>query len=71
MTPEEMRVKLLTPPSPEDVERRRKAFAQMKKLRDQSQPLGMSTATLVRAARRINEVAYGEKTWEELVAEES
>jgi excisionase family DNA binding protein len=71
MSPEELRAWILRERTPEELERMRKAFDTMKELRVKSKPLGMNTATLVRVSRRINEVAYGEKTWEELVAEES
>ena len=57
--------------TPEELERRREATARMRRLRD-SQPVSdISSATLVRVARRGDEVSYGEKTWEELIAEES
>ncbi len=71
MTPAELRAWILRERTPEELKRTREIFAAMKARRDKSKPLGMSTATLVRASRRMNEVAYGEKTWEELVAEES
>jgi excisionase family DNA binding protein len=71
MTPEELRAWVTRKRTPEELRRMQKAFAEMKRIRDMSKPLGMSTATLVRVSRRMNEVAYGEKTWEELIAEES
>jgi len=71
MTPDELRRWIFRPLSQEEQDRRRKVFDEMPALRERSKPLGMSTATLVRAARRASEVAYGEKTWEELIAEES
>lgn len=71
MTPEQLRAWILRERTPEELARIRAAFDEMKDLRAQSKPLGMSTATLVRASRRMNEVAYGDKTWEQLVAEES
>lgn len=71
MSREELRAWILRERTPEELNRMREAFDEMKRLRAKSKPLGMNTATLVRASRRMNEVAYGEKTWEELVAEES
>lgn len=71
MSPEELKAWLVRERTPEEMRRIRAAFEEMPKLRGMSKPLGMSTATLVRVSRRMNEVGYGEKTWEELVAEES
>lgn len=71
MSPAELREWIFRTPTPEELARRRRAGEEMRKLREQSKPLGMSTAALVRVSRRANEVAYGEKTWEELIAEES
>lgn len=71
ITPEELRTRIMIPPSLEEIERRRKIGDAMKRLRNSSKPLGISTATLIRIARRSDELAYGEKTWDELVAEES
>jgi excisionase family DNA binding protein len=71
MSPEELKAWLVRERTPEEMRRIRAAFEEMPKLRAMSKPLGMSTATLVRVSRRMNEVGYGEKTWEELVAEES
>jgi hypothetical protein len=34
-------------------------------------PIDVDTATLLRVSRREDEVLYGDKTWEELIAEES
>ncbi len=70
-TPEQLRARILAPLSEEELDRRRKVFDNMKRLRERSLPLGFSTATLVRVARRADEVLYGDKTWEELIAEES
>jgi excisionase family DNA binding protein len=71
MSPDELKAWIMRERKPEELARIRAAFDQMRKLRAESNPLGMSTATLVRVSRRMNEVAYGEKTFEELVAEES
>ena len=70
-TPEQLRARLLAPLSEEEAARRRKVGEEMRRLRAASKPLGFSTATLVRVARRADEVLYGDKTWEELIAEES
>jgi excisionase family DNA binding protein len=40
------------PPTPEDMERRRKIAEEMRALRDSMPPLGISTAELVRESRR-------------------
>ncbi len=71
ITPDELRAKIFAPPTPEELERRRNALAEATRLRAKSKPLGFTTATLVRAARRETEVLYGGKTWEDLIAEES
>ena len=68
LTPEQMREKLLTPPSPEELERRRRWAAELPALQ---QPIDINTATLVRVGRRMNEVLFGEKTLEQLIDEES
>jgi len=70
-TPEQLRARILAPLSNDELDRRRKVFDDMRRLREKSLPLGFSTATLVRVARRAAEVLYGDKTWEELIAEES
>lgn len=71
ITPEELRTRLLTPPTPEEIERRRTVFAEMQRLRDKVGPAGIDTAALVRVARRQEEVIYGDKTWQGLIDEES
>src|SRR3990172_6310905 len=71
MSPEELKAWRARELTPEELRRRWEALAEMEKLRGKSKPLGMSTATLVRVARRENEVLYCQKTWEELIAEES
>lgn len=71
MTPEEVRAWVWRQRTPEELRKLREGFEEMRRIRDQSRPLGMSTATLVRVSRRMSEVAYGEKTLEELIAEES
>ena len=71
MTPEQLRDKILAPPSPEELARRRDVLAEMDRLREEIGPIGISTATLVRVARRQDEVVYGGKTWQELIDEES
>ena len=68
LTPEQMRAKLLAPPSPEEIERRRRWMAEIPALQ---RPIDINTATLVRVGRRMNEVLYGEKTLEQLIDEES
>ena len=71
MTPEQLRDKIFAPPSPEELARRRDVLAEMDRLREKIGPIGISTATLVRVARRQDEVVYGGKTWQELIDEES
>jgi excisionase family DNA binding protein len=68
MTPEELRAHIERPLTPEELERRRRAFDRMKELQV---PIDISTATLKRVARRAEEVLYGDKTWEQLIDEES
>ena len=68
---EELIARITRPLTSEEIARRREAGDRMRKLRD-SQPVSdISSAVLVRVARRGDEVSYGEKTWEELIAEES
>ena len=71
MSVDELRMWAYRMPTPAELAERRKLGKEMKRLRARSAPLGMSTATLVRVARRSHEVLYGEKTWEELIGEES
>ena len=71
MTPEQLRDKIFAPPSSEELARRRDVLAEMDRLREEIGPIGISTATLVRVARRQDEVVYGGKTWQELIDEES
>jgi len=68
MTPEELRTHIMRPLTPEGLERRRRAFDEMKELQV---PIDINTATLKRVGRRMNEVLYGEKTLEQLIDEES
>ncbi len=68
MSKEEWIARLLEPPTPEEWERRRKAFEEMPKL---AVKVDFPVDALVRAARRGREITGGEKTWEELIAEES
>ncbi len=68
MTREEFREYIFRPLSPEEQERRRRAYDQMKELQV---PFDINTATLKRVARRAEEVLYGDKTWEQLIDEES
>ena len=68
MTPEELRTHIMRPLTPEELERRRRAFDEMKGLQV---PIDINTATLKRVGRRMNEVLYGEKTLEQLIDEES
>ena len=71
MTPEELREKIMATPSPEELARRRRVTEEMRQLRESVGPIDIKTSTLVRVARRQDEVSYGGKTWEELIAEES
>ena len=68
MTPEELRAHIMRPLPPEELERRKHAFDEMKRLQV---PIDINTATLKRVGRRMNEVLYGEKTLDELINEES
>ena len=68
MTPEELRAHIERTLSPEELERRKRAFEEIKQLQV---PIDINTATLKRVGRRMNEVLYGEKTLEELIDEES
>ncbi len=71
MTPEDIVAWASRKLTPAELAARRRLGTEIREQRDKMEPLGMSTATLIRVSRRMNEVAYGEKTWEELVAEES
>jgi len=68
MTPEELQAHIMRPLPPEELERRKHAFDEMKRLQV---PIDINTATLKRVGRRMNEVLYGEKTLDELINEES
>ncbi len=68
LTREELREKFLKPPTKEEIARRRRIFDEMEKLR---RPIDIKASTLVRVARREGEVVYGQKTWQELIDEES
>lgn len=68
MTKEEWTAKLLQPPTPEELARRRNVFEEMRRLAVKSD---IPSDVLIRAGRRGREVTGGEKTWEELIAEES
>ena len=68
MTPEEFHEYVMRPPSPEELERRRRWANEIPALQ---QPIDINTATLVRVGRRMNEVLYGEKTLEQLIDDES
>ncbi len=68
MTPEELRAHIMRPLSPKEEARRQRAFDEMKELQI---PIDINTATLKRVARRAEEVLYGNKTWEQLIDEES
>lgn len=46
------------PPAPEGIERRKRIGEGMKRLRESSPPLGMTTAELVREGRRVGEEPY-------------
>jgi len=68
MTPEEFREYVMRPPSAEEIERRRRWAEEIPALQ---RPIDIKTATLIRVGRRMNEVASGEKTIEQLINEES
>jgi hypothetical protein len=68
MSPEEMKAWLMREPDSEEMERRRAWGAGIKALQ---RPSDINSATLIRISRREDEVLYGDKTWEELIAEES
>src|SRR3972149_1690971 len=67
MTPEELRTHIMRPPTPEEIERRRRWAEELPALQ---RPIDINTATLKRVGRRMNEVLYGEKTLEQLIDEE-
>lgn len=68
MSLEEFREYMMRPPSAEEIERRRRWAAEIPALQ---RPIDINTATLIRVGRRMNEVASGEKTIEQLIDEES
>lgn len=68
MTRDEFREYMLRPPSAEEIERRRRWAEEIPSLQ---RPIDINTATLIRVGRRMNEVASGEKTIEQLIDEES
>jgi excisionase family DNA binding protein len=68
MSPEELKTWLLRELTPEEREQRRKWVAGIEGLQ---RPIDINSATLVRVSRREDEVLYGDKTWKELIAEES
>ena len=70
-TTEELRAWIHRELTPGELEQRRLAFERMTDLRETLPPLGMSTATLVRVARRSREWVYGDKTIQEVIDEES
>ena len=49
------------PPTPEEMERRRKIVEEMRARRDRRPPLGMTTAELVRLARTARDWMYDNK----------
>jgi hypothetical protein len=71
MTPEELRAWAHRELTPDELERRRALIDEATALRQTLPPLGMSSATLVRVARRSREWAYGDKTIEEVIDEDS
>ncbi|SRR6266540_1740956 len=68
MTRDEFREYMMRPPAAEEIERRRRWAAEIPALQ---RPIDINTATLIRVGRRMNEVASGEKTIEQLIDEES
>ena len=68
MTHDEFREYMMRPPAAEEIERRRRWAAEIPALQ---RPIDINTATLIRVGRRMNEVASGEKTIEQLIDEES
>ena len=68
MTPEEFRRHVMRPPSAEEIDRRRRWAGEIPALQ---RPIDINTAVLIRVGRRMNEVASGEKTIEQLINEES
>jgi len=68
MTPDELWAHITRPLTPDEEARRQRAFDEMKELQV---PIDINTATLKRVARRAEEVLYGNKTWEQLIDEES
>jgi excisionase family DNA binding protein len=69
-TPQQLRDQFLSPPAPRELERRHRVGEEMRLVRQAPGP-GAHSAVLLRVARRSREVLYGNKTWEELIAEES
>ncbi|HUF54756.1 MAG TPA: helix-turn-helix domain-containing protein [Dehalococcoidia bacterium] len=67
LTEEEWIARLLAPPSPEEQAKRDRAIEEMLRHRT---PIDIPTGVLKRVSRRDEEVIYGDKTWDELIAEE-
>ena len=68
MSPEDLQTWLLRELTPAERDHRRRWVAGVVGLQ---RPLDINSATLVRVSRREDEVLYGDKTWKELIAEES
>src|SRR3990172_4189245 len=58
-TPKGYRLPYRWPPTPDDIERRRKIIEEMLATRAKMKPLGISTAELIREARRERDILYG------------
>lgn len=71
MTMEEIRAWVSRPRSAEERQELRRMGEERRRRREEAGPVGIPSDVLVRVARRGDEVSYGEKTWEELIAEES
>lgn len=68
MSPSELKMWLLRDLTPEETGQRREWFGRIKSLQ---RPIDVNAAALVRVSRREDEALYGDKTWEDLIAEES
>lgn len=67
LTREEWIAKVLEPPTPQELEHRRRVGEEMERLR---MPIDIPTGVLKRVARREDEFVYGDKSMEDVIAEE-
>ena len=71
MTAEELRAWVLRPRTQEELAKRRLLFDEATKRRDAAGPIDIPSDVLVRVGRRWQQEVYGDKTLEEIIAEES